>query len=94
MQLLWIFPDLAMWLTSITMYVLLRRLSRVHIFSAERKTVPIFERGTIRSHVGNACAMVSLMTAAVIQPCVPNAVYFLLFLGAASWWACNRAFGR
>ncbi|XP_065091959.1 piezo-type mechanosensitive ion channel component isoform X4 [Ochlerotatus camptorhynchus] len=38
-----------------------------------------------------------LCLAAVLQPSVPSGVYFVIFLGSATWWACykelDRAFG-
>ncbi|XP_055598919.1 piezo-type mechanosensitive ion channel component-like isoform X5 [Uranotaenia lowii] len=38
-----------------------------------------------------------LCVAAVLQPSVPSGIYFVIFLGSATWWACykelDRAFG-
>ena len=38
--------------------------------------------------------MVTLLLAATIRPSVPGAVYFIVFLGAATCWACLKALGR
>ncbi|XP_053696010.1 piezo-type mechanosensitive ion channel component isoform X3 [Sabethes cyaneus] len=46
---------------------------------------------------GVLLSVAMLCLAAVLQPSVPSGIYFIIFLGSATWWACykelNRAFG-
>ncbi|XP_055550145.1 piezo-type mechanosensitive ion channel component isoform X2 [Wyeomyia smithii] len=46
---------------------------------------------------GVLLSVAMLCLAAVLQPSVPSGIYFVIFLGSATWWACykelNRAFG-
>lgn len=34
--------------------------------------------------------MITLLLAATLRPSVPGVVYFIVFLGAATWWACFK----
>lgn len=40
--------------------------------------------------LGVIIAMITLLLAAVLRPSVPGGIYFLVFLGAATWWACFK----
>ncbi|XP_052864339.1 piezo-type mechanosensitive ion channel component [Anopheles cruzii] len=55
------------------------------------------ERLPFFTKLGVLLSMCMLCVAGVLQPSAPSGVYFLVFLGAASWWACykqlDRAFG-
>ncbi|XP_058452791.1 piezo-type mechanosensitive ion channel component isoform X2 [Malaya genurostris] len=46
---------------------------------------------------GVLLSVAMLCLAAVLQPSVPSGIYFVIFLGSTTWWACykelNRAFG-
>ncbi|XP_043673445.1 piezo-type mechanosensitive ion channel component isoform X1 [Vespula pensylvanica] len=41
-------------------------------------------------HIGTYVVLASLCCTASLKPSVEGAFYFLVFLGAATWWACNR----
>nr|CAD7262044.1 unnamed protein product [Timema shepardi] len=43
---------------------------------------------------GKYLTVVSLCVAGAIRPSIPGAVYFLVFLGAMTWWACYKELGR
>ncbi|EFN75267.1 Protein FAM38B, partial [Harpegnathos saltator] len=40
--------------------------------------------------IGTYVVLVSLCCAAALKPSIEAAFYFLVFLGAATWWACNK----
>lgn len=41
-------------------------------------------------HIGTYVVLASLCCTASLKPSVEGAFYFLVFLGAATWWACNK----
>ncbi|XP_053665135.1 piezo-type mechanosensitive ion channel component [Anopheles marshallii] len=55
------------------------------------------ERLPFFTKLGVLLSMCMLCVAGIIQPSAQSGVYFIVFLGAASWWACykklDRAFG-
>lgn len=38
--------------------------------------------------------MLLLLLTGALRPSVPNAVYYLVFLGGATWWACFKDLGK
>lgn len=48
----------------------------------------------IMKQIGTFLAMVTLLLAATLRPSVPGSVYFIVFLGAATWWSCYRELSR
>ncbi|XP_014483161.1 PREDICTED: piezo-type mechanosensitive ion channel component isoform X3 [Dinoponera quadriceps] len=40
--------------------------------------------------IGTYIVLASLCCAAALKPSIEAAFYFLIFLGAATWWACNK----
>lgn len=43
---------------------------------------------------GKVLSLIALCLAGAIQPSVPSAIYFIVFLGAATWWGCNKELER
>lgn len=41
-------------------------------------------------YIGTYVVLASLCCAAALKPSIQAAFYFLMFLGAATWWACNK----
>lgn len=39
-------------------------------------------------------SLVCLCLAAVFRPSIPGGLYFIVFLSAATWWACYKDLGR
>lgn len=55
------------------------------------------EKLAFLTKLGVLLSVAMLCLAAVLQPSVPSGIYFVIFLGSATWWACykelDRAFG-
>ncbi|XP_052564946.1 piezo-type mechanosensitive ion channel component isoform X6 [Culex pipiens pallens] len=55
------------------------------------------EKLAFLTKLGVVLSVAMLCLAAVLQPSVPSGIYFVIFLGSATWWACykelDRAFG-
>lgn len=63
------------------------------------KFVVVMKRSIISSYImifqiGVLLSMIALLLASTLQPSVPAAVYFIVFLGAATWWACYKELDR
>lgn len=44
--------------------------------------------------IGTYIALASLCLTASLQPSIEGGFYFIIFLGAATWWACNKELHR
>lgn len=44
--------------------------------------------------IGKIMSIITLLLAAVFHPSAINAIYFVIFLGAATWWACAKELER
>ncbi|XP_062548757.1 piezo-type mechanosensitive ion channel component isoform X4 [Armigeres subalbatus] len=55
------------------------------------------EKLAFLTKLGVLLSVAMLLLAAVLQPSVPSGIYFVIFLGSTTWWACykelDRAFG-
>lgn len=71
-----------------------RSSSTVTATVASTTTVPNSEVLAMRKQFGTFLALVSLLLAAAVRPSLPSAVYFLVFLGASTWWACFKELDR
>jgi hypothetical protein len=48
----------------------------------------------ILSNVAKILSLATLCVVATIQPSVLSFIYFLVFLGAITWWGCNQELER
>lgn len=44
--------------------------------------------------VGKVVSLIALCATGALQPSVLSFVYYAVFLGAATWWGCNRELER
>lgn len=63
-----------------------RRITRLRTF-----TIQIIN---FLGRIGTYVVLASLACNAALKPSIEAAFYFLVFLGAATWWACNRELRR
>lgn len=96
-----------MLMTSVVIYVILQNLVIGHIpIPVEgEEQVPLSERpdydfsvstGTLKIFIsfGKLASIGMLLLAAVFHPSAINGIYFLIFLGSATWWACAKELER
>lgn len=43
---------------------------------------------------GKVLSLLALCATGALQPSVPSVVYYIVFLGAATWWGCNKELER
>lgn len=43
---------------------------------------------------GKVLSLLALCVTGALQPSVPSVVYYIVFLGAATWWGCNKELER
>lgn len=52
------------------------------------------ERVSFVSNFAIVIAMLSIIVASGFRPSVPGGIYYLVFIGMGTWWACYRSFTR
>ncbi|XP_063241990.1 piezo-type mechanosensitive ion channel component-like isoform X9 [Bacillus rossius redtenbacheri] len=102
-------PEVVMLLTSVTVYTICskivreRRPSQVSDVSTP-STIAILPHMSASynrnrhlnfiTSVGKYLSLASLCVASAMRPSIPGSVYFVVFLGAMTWWACYKSLGR
>lgn len=97
-----------MFLSSIAFFIALKKIS-LSSTSAEsldpsssievgetNSDAPILsvERINFLIGLGKFLTFTTLLLAAVLKPSIPGGVYFLVYLGAGTWWACYKELNR
>lgn len=59
---------------------------------AENEVSP--EKWKLLIGAGKVLSLLALCATGALQPSVPSVVYYLVFLGAATWWGCNKELER
>lgn len=92
---MWFIPELTMLITSIVIFVVIRSLNKSQATNViPLPHVPSSESIALRKQLGSFLSMVALLMAGVLRPSLPSAVYFIVFLGSATWWACFKELDR
>ncbi|XP_076765205.1 piezo type mechanosensitive ion channel component isoform X3 [Xylocopa sonorina] len=99
----WLAPELIVFPTSLILYFLCRFLSQSRVTDEEddasahrhAETTKKSADGTVKiinflGRIGTYVVLASLCITASLDPSVEGGFYFLVFLGAATWWACNK----
>lgn len=84
-----------MLLSSVLVFVTMRSLNKEDLTNPQHpRSSPGAESIAMTKQFGTFLAMVTLLLAAAIRPSIPSAVYFIVFLGASTWWACFKELDR
>lgn len=98
-----------MFVGSIVVFIVLRKASGANIPTEngggdplEAGTSPIAdnivelspEKWKLFVGVGKVLSLLALCLTGALQPSIPSAIYFIVFLGAATWWGCNKELER
>nr|XP_034178628.1 piezo-type mechanosensitive ion channel component isoform X2 [Osmia lignaria] len=99
----WLTPELVVLPTSIAVYFICRFLSRNSVTDEEddaslrqgatntKKTEDSKTKAVnFLGRIGTYVVLASLCITASLKPSVEGGFYFVVFLGAATWWACNK----
>ncbi|XP_071867857.1 piezo type mechanosensitive ion channel component isoform X2 [Bombus fervidus] len=99
----WLTPELIVLPASIMVYLICRFLSRKNVTDEEdnaslRRNDEAAKKSadsTVKiinflGRIGTYVVLASLCITAALKPSVEGGFYFLVFLGAATWWACNK----
>ncbi|XP_054011749.1 piezo-type mechanosensitive ion channel component isoform X2 [Hylaeus anthracinus] len=99
----WLTPELIVLPVTVTVYFICRSLTQNPATDVEDDTS--LRQGTVASkknedrttkiinilgHIGTYVVLASLCITASLKPSMEGGFYFLVFLGAATWWACNK----
>ncbi|XP_034951283.1 piezo-type mechanosensitive ion channel component isoform X2 [Chelonus insularis] len=103
----WLIPEIAALPVMIIVYILCRRFTSeekkdLENTPLETRLQPIIKKPDDKNikiinflgRIGTYVVLASLCYAAAMTPSVEGGFYFLMFLGAATWWACNRELSR
>ncbi|XP_015433608.1 PREDICTED: piezo-type mechanosensitive ion channel component [Dufourea novaeangliae] len=99
----WLTPELVVLPTTVAVYFICRSLTQERVSDVEddaslhrvantsRKT----EDNTAKiinflGRIGTYVVLASLCIVSALNPSIEGGFYFLVFLGAATWWACNK----
>lgn len=104
---LWLYPEIVAFIASILFYCSLQNLVIGHTSPQEmgEEQIPLSERSDYDSgfssdklrvclSIGKVLSIIMLLLASVFHPSAINGIYFLVFLGAATWWACAKELER
>ncbi|XP_043598036.1 piezo-type mechanosensitive ion channel component isoform X4 [Bombus pyrosoma] len=99
----WLTPELIVLPTSIMVYLICRFLSRQNVTDEEddaslHRNIEAAKKSAdstakiinFLGRIGTYVVLASLCIIAALKPSVEGGFYFLVFLGAATWWACNK----
>jgi hypothetical protein len=53
-----------------------------------------YDKWKVAINAGKVLSLIALCVTGALQPSVPSVVYYLVFLGAATWWGCNKELER
>lgn len=87
------------------MFIVLKKASAVEVHESEDgeqpPPVPVElenelspEKWQLLLGVGKVVSLIALCVTGALQPSVLSFVYYAVFLGAATWWGCNRELER
>ncbi|XP_006609654.1 piezo-type mechanosensitive ion channel component [Apis dorsata] len=88
----WLTPELIVLPISIIIYFICRFLSQKTI--TEEGDASLHQNNgqiiNFLGRIGTYVVLASLCITASLRPSIEGAFYFLIFLGASTWWACNK----
>ncbi|CAH1175750.1 unnamed protein product [Phaedon cochleariae] len=97
---LWLSPEVVFLAAAIAFYVTAKKLNAPLPITVEESSVMAVDVDTPKQKktssqtflvaLGRYCVLTTLCLAAVMRPSVQGGLYFLVFLSAATWWACYR----
>ena len=98
-------PDIAMFIVSLVVFILCRKfiprqtpndddpnLSHAESFSSVRTR--IIQTTVLVNLLGQFLVVLLLAASGIAFPSVISSIYFLTFLGVATWWSCYKSLGR
>lgn len=70
--------------------------SSIEVGEASISDAPVLsvEKVNFLTGLGKFLTFTTLLLAAVLRPSIPGGVYFLVYLGAGTWWACYKELNR
>ncbi|XP_051158273.1 piezo-type mechanosensitive ion channel component-like isoform X4 [Leptopilina boulardi] len=92
----WLAPEIIVLPTTLLIYYFCRQLTHIPTIeeNVQRSTKKTEDRSAkvinFLGSVGTYVVLASLCWTASLKPSIEGGFYFVVFLGAATWWACNR----
>lgn len=102
----WLAPEVMSFFGSIIVFFVLKRASGVdpepatgngvEAGSQQQQAVNEIgpEKWKLLVGAGKVLSLLALCATGALQPSIPSLVYYIVFLGAATWWGCNKELER
>lgn len=104
----WLAPEVISFFSSIIIFIVLKRASGVTIEAingdvvegGNQNQIPdgdndvSLEKWKLLIGAGKVLSLLALCATGALQPSIPSVVYYIVFLGAATWWGCNKELER
>ena len=97
-------PDIAMFIVSLIVFIICRKFIPRQSNSGEAGPSQADSLGSVKTRIiqttfivnilGEFLIVLLLAASAIANPSVISSVYFLTFLGVATWWSCYKSLGR
>lgn len=104
----WLGPEVLSFFGSIIVFFVLRSASsvvatslnddavengnQIQVAEIENDVSP--EKWKLLIGAGKVLSLLALCATGALQPSIPSLVYYIVFLGAATWWGCNKELER
>lgn len=105
----WLAPEVMSFFGSVIVFIVLKRASSVAVIEAvngdaleagNKIQLPDTsfevspEKWKLLIGAGKVLSLLALCATGALQPSIPSVVYYIVFLGAATWWGCNKELER
>lgn len=106
----WLAPEIMAFFGSIIVFIVLKRASSSDITvvqangdaleAGNQNQLPdvedelSLEKWKLMNGAGKVLSLLALCATGALQPSIPSLVYYIVFLGAATWWGCNKELER
>lgn len=101
-------PEVLSFFGSIIVFIVLRRASTLHDEVIQSDPIESGNQYNLEEHdhelgqekwklmlsVGKVLSLIALCATGALQPSIPSVIYYIVFLGAATWWGCNKELER
>lgn len=106
----WLAPEVMSFFGSIIVFLVLKRASSSDVIAETRNGGALeagnhnqlpdadeelsLEKWKLLNGAGKVLSLLALCATGALQPSIPSSVYYIVFLGAATWWGCNKELER
>ncbi|XP_077295229.1 piezo type mechanosensitive ion channel component [Arctopsyche grandis] len=91
--LVWVSPEILMLVSSTIIYIIISKLCK-GAQEDETQTNNTKRKGSFIVNFGKYLSLFMLLISGCLRPSILSGLYYLSFLGGATWWACGKELSR